>query len=90
MPNSLVTLSALILGGLTIICGFVILLVWLVCMLGRRGGGRADRRRQAEEARTAQELHRLLTDMTARVDALEAILLEQSRKQEGGHHDRNG
>ena len=62
-----------------IIFGFVLALAKV-----KRGGGsfRGGERLQAEEARLIQELHRGLSRMEERVEALETIMLDREGKKD--------
>ncbi len=70
-----VLLILLIVVGLPVIC-----FTWLIKMR-LEGSPRRNKKMDAEETRTIQEIYQGLNKMEKRIDALETILLEQEEKQ---------
>ena len=76
-----VAIVSIVLAGivltLAILAGTV-----LMAMKIRHGGGlsRNERQKQAEEARMIQEIYQGLSQLEARIDTLETILLERQGK----------
>ena len=75
-----VSIVALVFGlpilALALVCGTFLFAIRLI--KGRGAGG--DPKQEAEEARMIQEIHQGLSRMEERVDALETILLDRSKK----------
>ena len=75
-----VSIVALVFGlpliALAVICATILIAIRVI----KGEGSRGDRKQQAEEARMIQEIHQGLSRMEERVEALETILLDRSKK----------
>lgn len=73
---------AVIFGGtilaLTVVGGTILMGIKII----KGGFSRQSQQSQAEEARMIQEIYQGLSRMEERVEALETIILEQTRKEE--------
>jgi phage shock protein B len=82
-PDILIPMMALAIP-LSVVIG-VFLLIALAILKGG-GSKKENKQMRSDEARTIQEIHRGLTRMEERIDALETLLLDRagSRKQRKG------
>ena len=75
-----VSIVALVFGlpilALALVCGTILIAIRII----KGGATGGDRKQEAEEARMIQEIHQGLSRMEERVEALETILLDSSKK----------
>lgn len=79
--NLLVT--AVVMGGIVMALAIIASTALIAIKILKGSLSRKDRVAQNEEARMIQEMYRGLSRMEERVEALETILLEEERKDQG-------
>jgi hypothetical protein len=74
---------AIVFGGIVLALAIVGSTILMAIRILKGGFTRKSRNIEAEEARMIQQIYQGLSAMEKRVDALETILLEQERKEDG-------
>ncbi len=77
-------LAIMLIFGLPILVVGGFFVIWSLKII-TRGGPRHEAERLSEETRLIQEIHRGLSKMEERIEALETILLDPERKDKPSH-----
>lgn len=75
-----VAIVGIVFGSIIIIFAIIPVTIIVAIRLFKGGLSRADRKKQAEEARMIQEIYQGLSRMEERVEALETILLDREKE----------
>ena len=75
-----VFIVAIVFGGIVLALAVIGSTILMGIKIIRGGVSLKDRTRQAEEAKTIQEIYKGLDNMEKRIEALETILLEKDRR----------
>jgi len=78
-----IVILAIVFGGSILALSIIGSTILIAIKIIRGGFSRKGQRLQSEEAKMIQEIHKGLKRMEERVEALETIILERERKEQG-------
>jgi phage shock protein B len=78
-----IVILAIVFGGSILALSIIGSTILIAIKIIRGGFSRKGQRLQSEEAEMIQEIHKGLKRMEERVEALETIILERERKEQG-------
>jgi phage shock protein B len=79
----IIAILAIVFGGSVLALSIIGSTILIAIKIIKGGFSRKGQRLQSEEAKMIQEIHKGLKRMEERVEALETIILERERKEQG-------